>query len=40
MDKNTLTKLSKEELIKIITIYQEKLAINEECKDLLRINAR
>jgi len=40
MEKNKLAGLSKGELIEIINTYQEQIAINEECKDLLRVKTR
>jgi len=40
MEKNKFSGLTKEELIRIINTYEEKLAINEECRELLRIDSR
>ena len=42
MDKNKdrFNKLSREELIKLINIYEEKIAVTDECRDLLRMNSR
>jgi len=38
MDK--LTKMTKNELIEIIQAYQEKLALKNECQELLRMDIR
>ena len=42
MDKNKdrFNKLSREDLINLIYIYEEKIAVTDECRDLLRIDAR
>ena len=39
-NQNELKKLSKQNLIEIIKGYQQKLAVMEECSDLLRIDSR
>lgn len=39
MEKNELNKLKKKELIEMINQYEEKLRINEECNQIIRIGS-
>lgn len=38
MDKDKLNKLSKKELIEMIHVFEEKIAVTDECRSLLRLD--
>ena len=39
-NQDELNKLSKQKLIDMIQIYQERLMTMEECRDILRVDSR